>query len=54
MELNEALSNPQLQVRLSRLGAVHGRLVDKAAAVTTVLELAEQPMRAREIHAAAQ
>jgi hypothetical protein len=72
MELNGARSNPQLQVELARMAALHRRLLLKSAAcplqprpappkaspvletITLVLELAEQPMRAREVHAAAQ
>jgi len=72
MELNGARSNPQAQVELSRLGALHDELLRKALAnsreprpapakvspvletVTMVLERAEKPMRAREIHAAAE
>ncbi len=72
MELNGARSNPQPQVGLSRLGAIHERLLAEASAqplqprpappksspalegVTNVLERAGRPMRAREIHIAAQ
>ena len=72
MEDNGARSNPQALVELRRLGALHRRLVAKAAAnptqprpapprpspvletVTLVLERTGRPMRAREIHAAAE
>jgi hypothetical protein len=69
---NGALSNPQITVELSRLSAIHGRLLLTVTAnprhsrssparpspvvetITCVLELAGRPMRAREIHAAAE
>ena len=72
MELNGARSNPQLQLELRRLGAIHGELLAQAAAapreprsispglppvlptVLRVLEVADRPMRACEIHHAAE
>lgn len=72
MEPNGARSNPQVQVELTRLAGLHGRLLAKAAGnpthlrsappklspvletVTRVLEQADRPLRACEIHAAAE
>lgn len=72
VELNGARSNPRLQVQLSRVSTIHGRLLAAASArpleprpapprrspvletVTLVLQGAGQPMRARDIHAAAE
>jgi hypothetical protein len=71
-ELNGTRSNPQPRIELARLGSLHRRLLQEAAAnpqqprpappraspvletIVLVLELARQPMRAREIHAAAE
>jgi len=72
MDLNGARSNPQAKVELSRLAALHVRLVAKAAVnpilprsaprrltpvletVTRVLEEGGRPLRACDIHAAAE